>query len=125
MAQPNPIDKVTVDQVLKLVDQLSDDERRDLYRKLDLKSWGERWRALCSKVDQQNKHLEPLTEEEIIHEMKEIRKELKAERAQSRTDGKDAGKNPNGLMTTHPNAYHFGVLQDHAAWQRRPSSTIG
>lgn len=83
MAQRKPEDKVSVDQVLKLVNKLSFEERQELYRKLDLKSWGERWRALCAKVDEQNKNLPSLTEDEMVAEMKAIREDLKAERAQS------------------------------------------
>ena len=78
MAQRKPGDKVSIDQVLKLVDKLSAEERQELYRKLDLKSWGERWRALCSKVDEQNKDLPPLTEDEIVAEMKDIRKKAQS-----------------------------------------------
>jgi len=82
MAQRKPEEKVTLNQVLKLVDQLTAEERNELRRQLDDKTWGEDWRALCSEVDEQNKGLAPLSEEEIVAEMKAIRKELKAERAQ-------------------------------------------
>ncbi len=82
MAQRKPEDKVTVDQLLQLVNNLSSDDRQELYRRLDLKSWGEKWRALCAKVDAQSKDLPPLTEQDVFVEMKEIRDELKAERAQ-------------------------------------------
>lgn len=81
MAQRQPDDKITVDQVLKLVDRLSSEERQELYRMLDLKSWGERWRRLYTKVDAQNKDLSPISEDEIVAEMKSIREELKAKRA--------------------------------------------
>jgi hypothetical protein len=83
MAQQKPERKVTIGQVLKLVDRLSPAERQELYRRLDLKSWGEDWRRLCANLDAQNKDLPPLTEQEIVAEMKIIRKEVQAERAQS------------------------------------------
>ena len=82
MAQRKPDDNVTVNQLLKLVDKLSPEDRQEFYRRLDLKSWAEKWRSLCAKVDAQGKHLPPLTEQEVFAEMKEIREELKAERAQ-------------------------------------------
>ncbi len=82
MAQRKPDDKVTLDQLLQLVNQLSTDDRQELYRRLDLKSWGEKWRVLCAEVDAHSKDLPQLTEQEVFNEMKEIRNELKAERAQ-------------------------------------------
>jgi hypothetical protein len=82
MAQRKPEEKVTVDQVLKLVDQLSPEEQGKLRRKLD-ESWSAEWRALSKEVDEQNKGKTPLTEEEIVAEMKAVRRELKAESAQS------------------------------------------
>jgi len=39
MAQRKPEDKVTVDQLLQLVNKLSSDDRQELYRRLDQKSW--------------------------------------------------------------------------------------
>ena len=80
MAQRKPEEKVTVDQVLKLVDQLSAEEQGKLRHKLD-ESWSAEWRALLKEVDEQNKGTEPLPEEEIVAEMKAVREEMKAERA--------------------------------------------
>jgi hypothetical protein len=68
---------------LELVSQLSADEQERLRASLNSKSKAERWEALCSKVRQQGESLPPVTEDEIIADLKDIRNELKAERAQS------------------------------------------
>lgn len=83
MAQPQPEERITLDQVLKLVDKLSPEEQEQLRKRLSSKTWGQEWRALCKEIDEQNKDQDALTEEEIVAEVKTIRKELKAERAQS------------------------------------------
>lgn len=75
MAQRKPEEKVTVDQVLKLVNQLSPEEQGTLRHKLD-DSWSADWRALIKEVDEQNKDTPPLSEEEIVAEMKAVRREL-------------------------------------------------
>jgi hypothetical protein len=80
MAEPKK--KVTVDQVLKLVEQLSPTEKGELRNKLDT-SWGERWDSLVAKVDDRNKGLPLLTEEEIYAEFTEHRREQRTKRAQS------------------------------------------
>jgi hypothetical protein len=80
MAQRKPEEKVTVDQVLKLVDQLSPEEQGKLRHKL-AESWSMEWRALLKEVDEQNKGTPPLSEEEIMAEVKDVREEMKAERA--------------------------------------------
>lgn len=77
MAQRKPEEKVTVEQVLKLVDQLSPEEQGKLRHKLD-ESWSAEWRALIKEVDEQNKGTPPLSEEEIVTEMKAVRRELKS-----------------------------------------------
>jgi hypothetical protein len=81
MAQQKP-EKVTLNQVLKLVNQLSPEDQSELRRKLD-ESWSAEWRALIKEVDEQNQGTPPLSEEEIVAEMKAVRRELKAESAQS------------------------------------------
>ncbi|MBU6455897.1 MAG: hypothetical protein KGS72_29265 [Cyanobacteria bacterium REEB67] len=81
MGQPKK--KLSVEQVLELVDGLSPDEQERVRAKLNSKSKAERWEALCSKVQSQCEALPPITEAEILADMKEIRNELKAERAQS------------------------------------------
>jgi hypothetical protein len=83
MAQRKPEERTTLDQVLKLVDQLSPREQGKLRRKLD-ESWSAEWRALLKEVDEQNKGKPPLSEEEIVAEMKAVRRELKAENCSKR-----------------------------------------
>ncbi|MFA7340953.1 MAG: hypothetical protein WC028_29485 [Candidatus Obscuribacterales bacterium] len=80
MAQRKSEEKITVDQVLRLVDQLSPEEQGKLRHKLD-ESWSAEWRALLKEVDEQNKDTLPLSEEEILAEVKDARQEMKAERA--------------------------------------------
>jgi len=82
MVQRQPDDKSRMEQVLKLVAQLSPDELVELGRRLNAKSWGIEWRALCGEVDEQSKDLPPISEEEVAQEMRSIKEELKAERAQ-------------------------------------------
>jgi len=81
MGQPKK--KPSVEQVFKLVEGLSADEQERLRAKLNSKSKAERWQALCNKVQSQCEALPPLTDAEILSDLKEIREELKAERAQS------------------------------------------
>ena len=82
MAQRQPEDNVTLDQVLKLVNQLPADEQEKLRAKLNSKSKAERWQALFTKVESQSKELPLLSDQEILADCKAIREELKAERAQ-------------------------------------------
>jgi hypothetical protein len=82
MSMPDPQEPV-FDQVLKLVDQLSPAQVLALRKKLENKTWGIELETLFSRVDKRNKQLPPLSEEEIVQEMKAIREELRAERAQS------------------------------------------
>jgi hypothetical protein len=77
MAQRKPEEKVTVDQLLKLVNQLSPEEQGKLRHKLD-ESWSAEWRALIKEVDEQNKDTQPLSEEEIMAEVKAAREGMKA-----------------------------------------------
>jgi len=81
MSQPKK--KLSVEQVLELVEWLSPDEQERVRAKLNSKSKAERWEALCRKVQSQGEALPPITEADILSDMKEIRTELKAERAQS------------------------------------------
>lgn len=83
MAQRNPEDKVTVAQILKLVDKLSSDEQEQIRKKLSTRSWGQRFQQLCDKVEATRlaKNLPHLSEEEIMAEVKVVREEMKAERA--------------------------------------------
>lgn len=81
MAQ-RPSEKVTLKQVLKLVDKLSPEEVLELQRKLNDRTWGKRFEQLCEKIEANRlaKGLPKLTDEEIIAEVKAVRNEMKAER---------------------------------------------
>ncbi|MBX9721836.1 MAG: hypothetical protein K2X81_10615 [Candidatus Obscuribacterales bacterium] len=83
MAQPLPEEQITLDQVLKLVDKLTPEEQVVLRKKMSDKTWGQEWRALCKEIDEQNKDKPALSEDEIVAEVKTIRNEIKAERAES------------------------------------------
>lgn len=76
MAQPQPDERTTMDQILKLVEELSPEERMILRGKLDQRTWAERWDALVSKVRTQSKNLRPMSDEEIAKEMRSIRNEV-------------------------------------------------
>ena len=82
MAQRKPEDKMTADQVMKLVEQLPPSEKGALRNKMDA-TWGEQWDSLVAKVEKRNKDLPQLTEEEICAEFTEHRREQRAKRAQS------------------------------------------
>lgn len=83
MAQPIPEEKVTLDQVLKLVDKLTPEEQEQLRDDLSNRSWGKRFQQLCDRVEatRMAKGLSRLTEEEIMAEVKAVRDEMKARRA--------------------------------------------
>jgi hypothetical protein len=81
MAQRKPEEKPTIEQVLRLVDRLTSEEQERLRAKLNSKSKTDRWDALYSKVQAQSKDLPRISDEEITADLKEIRQELKAERA--------------------------------------------
>jgi hypothetical protein len=72
----------TYAQVLKLVEQLSPDELTKLRKEIDSKTWNTRWEALFTEIDEQNKNLPPLSDEEIAAEVDAAREEIKAKRAQ-------------------------------------------
>ncbi len=80
MSQPKK--KVSVDQVLKLVEQLTPSEMGELRNKLDA-SWGDHWDSLVARVEEHNKGFPPLTEEEIYAEFTEHRREQRAKGAES------------------------------------------
>jgi hypothetical protein len=77
MAQPQPEERTTLDQVLKLVDKLTPEEQEQVRVRLNSKSKAERWQALFDRVQTRCMNLPPLTDEDIIADMKEIREELK------------------------------------------------
>ena len=76
--------KVPFEKMLKLVDQLSPNEQSQLRRKLATKALGKDLRDLSKEIDEQNKDSSPISEEEILAEMKAIKKELRAKGARSR-----------------------------------------
>ncbi len=82
MTMPNP-KKISIDKILKLVDQLPPAELLELQRKLDDKTWGKQFHQLCDEIEAVRiaKGLPGLTEEEIMAEVKAVREEMKAERA--------------------------------------------
>ncbi|HEY9868269.1 MAG TPA: hypothetical protein V6D08_03825 [Candidatus Obscuribacterales bacterium] len=67
--------------MLRLVDKLTPEEQELLRVRLNSKSKTERWQALFDKVQEQCKGLPPISDEEIVSDLKDIRKELKAKRA--------------------------------------------
>jgi uncharacterized coiled-coil DUF342 family protein len=77
-------EKTTVDQILKLVQTLSPEERGELQRRLDASTWGDQWDQLSSKIQARFAAAnEPIpTEEEVMAEVKAVREERKARRAQ-------------------------------------------
>jgi hypothetical protein len=81
MAQPDP-SRMSLEQVLKLVSELSEDEQEQLRIKLATKAWGTQWRQLVSKVEEDNRGLSALSEEEITAEMKAIKEEIRRENAE-------------------------------------------
>ena len=79
-------EKITVDQILMLVQTLSPDEREEFQRRLDVSTWGEQWDRLSAKIQARFAAAgEPIpTEDEVMAEVKAVRKERKARRAQGR-----------------------------------------
>jgi hypothetical protein len=80
MSQARP-EKITLDQVLKLVGQLSPEDQGELRRKLDV-SWAEQWDKVASRIRERCKSLPPLSEAEISAEVKAVRQARKARRAE-------------------------------------------
>lgn len=74
-------EKITVDQIFNLAQALSPEEQAELRRKLD-ESWGDQWDQLTSRIQERSKDLPPLTDEEIIAEVKAVKEERKARRAE-------------------------------------------
>lgn len=80
MIMPNP-ERSPLEQVLKLVEQLSPEERKELRQKLEDKTWGERFTELVQDVAEDTKDLPPLTEEEIAQQVTAYRREKPAQSA--------------------------------------------
>ena len=81
MAQRQPEEQITLEQVLTLVDKLPPTEQEKLRKNLSNRTWGQRWRQLVKDVEEDSKGLPALSEEEIVAEMKAIKDEVRAERA--------------------------------------------
>lgn len=81
MAQRKQEKHATLDQVLQLVEKLSPEDKGELRRKLD-ESWGEHWDKLTTRIQERCKDMPPLTDEEIMAEVKAIREERKVKRAE-------------------------------------------
>jgi hypothetical protein len=77
-----PKRKVSVQHVFQLAERLSPSERGELRHKLNT-SWGDRWESLVAIIEENNKGLPPITEEEIYANITEHRREQRAKRAQS------------------------------------------
>ncbi len=73
MPRRQPEDKVTLDQVLRLVALLSPAEQEKLRAKLNSRPKSQRWEALFGKV--QCKNLPPLSDAEILADTKAIRRQ--------------------------------------------------
>jgi hypothetical protein len=71
----------SLDQLLKLVDQLPPEDLLELRRQLDSKTWGERFRQLVKDVAEDTKDEPPLTDEEIAQEVMTHRREKRAQGA--------------------------------------------
>jgi hypothetical protein len=70
MSQPIP-DRLSLKQVIRLVDKLSSLEREELRRRLDFQSWDEQWNRLKSELTEQRaaQGLPPPTDEDIHAEI--------------------------------------------------------
>ncbi|HEY9718283.1 MAG TPA: hypothetical protein V6C69_12495 [Trichormus sp.] len=80
MAQQKP-EKVTLSQVLQLANLLSPEEQGELRRKLD-QSWGEQWDDLAARILERSSHMPAMTDDEILAEVKAVREQRKAIRAE-------------------------------------------
>ncbi|MDZ4832284.1 MAG: hypothetical protein SGJ27_00645 [Candidatus Melainabacteria bacterium] len=80
MNQPQSEERVTVEKILRLVEQLSPEEVQELRRELS-KTWGDRFRQLVQDVDNDNEGTEPIADEEIADEVTKYRREKRAQGA--------------------------------------------
>ena len=76
--------KITVDQILKLVQTLSSEDRAELQRRLETSTWSEQWDQLSAKIRARFTAAgEPIpSEEDVIAEVKTLRQERKGKRVQ-------------------------------------------
>jgi hypothetical protein len=77
MAQPQPENRTSLNEVLRLVDSLSPSDKSAVRRALD-QSWAQRWQALRKQIREDNKDLPPITDEEILAEIKAARADRRA-----------------------------------------------
>jgi predicted patatin/cPLA2 family phospholipase len=61
-------------QLEQMIKQLKSRDRIALIQKLSRKGWGERFRALVTKIDKRRKQY-PVTQNEILHLVKEARRD--------------------------------------------------
>lgn len=75
--------KITLDQVLRLIDQLPVDDQEQLRLKLNGKAWGAEWERLSQEIQTkfQADGVPVPTEEEVMSEVKAVRNLRKTERA--------------------------------------------
>lgn len=79
MAQRQPEESITLDQVLKLVEKLSPAEQEQLRARLDSKARHQQWRNLVAAVAEDNKDIPPLTDDEIAEEVSAVKQVRKAQ----------------------------------------------
>ncbi|MBX3139071.1 hypothetical protein KF707_22780 [Candidatus Obscuribacterales bacterium] len=80
MNQPQSDEPVTVEKILRLVEQLSAAELQELRRELS-KTWGDRFRQLVQEVSKDNVGTESIAEEEVADEVTKYRREKRAQGA--------------------------------------------
>jgi hypothetical protein len=80
MNQPQSDEPVTVEKILRLVEQLSAAELQELRRELS-KTWGDRFRQLVQDVSKDNVGTESIAEEEVADEVTKYRREKRAQGA--------------------------------------------
>jgi hypothetical protein len=83
MAQRKPEEPITLEQVLRLVEKLSPEDQQKLLLTLDRNSRSQEWRNLVAAVDEDNKELPSLSDEEIAEEVRAIKHDRKSRSAQS------------------------------------------
>jgi hypothetical protein len=73
-----------VDKVMKLVDDLTSEEKVELQRRLRLKDWSKRWVDLKDKIEGERlaTGLPPMNEEEVYAEFTAHRRERRARSAE-------------------------------------------
>ncbi len=81
MALPQPEERETIDQVLRLVNKLSPSGQLEIRQQLDSKTWGDRFKQLVSDVAEDLKNKPLITEEEINQEVTAYRREKRSQGA--------------------------------------------